>query len=82
MFQRNDPAKGGSFYVQSKIWCAKEEIMKDFPGAEKEFYEAHGVEDPAKRKKTEAAAKEEKKEQNKEENKEADAAKEEEKKSQ
>jgi len=67
MFQKNDPSKGGSFYLQSKIWCAKEEIMKDFPGAEKEFYEAHGVEDPAKGKKAEAAAeaKEEKKEENK-----------------
>lgn len=63
MFQKNDPSKGGSFYLQSKIWCAKEEIMKDFPGAEKEFYEAHGVEDPAKGKKAEPAAKEEKKEE-------------------
>ena len=81
MFQKNDPSKGGSFYIQSKVWCAKEEIMKDFRDAEKEFYIKHEVEDPAKGKKAEAAAPEEPKEEKKEENK-AEAAKEEEKKTQ
>jgi len=68
MFAKNDVTKGGSFYVQSKIWCAKEEIMKDFPQAEEEFYKKHGITDPAKGKKAEAAAedKDAKKEENKE----------------
>ena len=29
-FEANNPNKGGSFYVQSKIYFAKEELMKDF----------------------------------------------------
>ena len=31
MFQKNNPEKGGSFYVQSKIYFAKEHLMQDFP---------------------------------------------------
>ncbi|KAM3133220.1 mitochondrial import inner membrane translocase subunit TIM16 [Paramecium bursaria] len=30
-FHKNDPLKGGSFYVQSVIYNAKIELMKDFP---------------------------------------------------
>ena len=30
-FESNDQKKGGSFYVQSKVYFAKEELMKDFP---------------------------------------------------
>ncbi|TNV75648.1 hypothetical protein FGO68_gene154 [Halteria grandinella] len=31
MFQKNNPEKGGSFYIQSKIYFAKEFLMQDFP---------------------------------------------------
>ena len=31
LFARNDPEKGGSFYLQSKIYFAKEFLMQDFP---------------------------------------------------
>ncbi len=31
MFQKNNPEKGGSFYLQSKIFFAKEHLMQDFP---------------------------------------------------
>lgn len=73
MFSKNSPASGGSFYLQSKFWCAKEELLKDFPGAEKEYYEKNGIEDPTsgkKAEKTEEATpkKEEAKEENKEKN--------------
>lgn len=79
MFAKNDLTKGGSFYIQSKIWCAKEEIMKDFPGAEEEFYKKHGVTDPARGKKAEADP-EEKKGTRTEENKEGAEEKKEDKK--
>ena len=31
LFSRNDPEKGGSFYLQSKIYFAKEFLMQDHP---------------------------------------------------
>jgi import inner membrane translocase subunit TIM16 len=31
LFEKNLPEKGGSFYLQSKIYFAKEQLMKDFP---------------------------------------------------
>ena len=31
LFEKNLPEKGGSFYVQSKIYFAKEFLMQDFP---------------------------------------------------
>ena len=31
MFKKNMPEKGGSFYLQSKIYFAKEHLMQDFP---------------------------------------------------
>jgi len=70
MFIKNDLSKGGSFYIQSKIWVAKEEIMKDFPGAEAEYYKKNEMSDPAKGKKAEAT--EDKKDAKAEENKEKD----------
>lgn len=70
MFAKNSPANGGSFYLQSKFWAAKEELLKEFPGAEKEYYEKNGVEDPTKGKKAEEAPKKEEgaKEEEKEKN--------------
>lgn len=44
-FESNDPKKGGSFYVQSKIYFAKEELMRDFP----EFNISKFNPDPKKR---------------------------------
>ena len=31
LFAKNDPQKGGSFYLQSKIYFAKEFLMQDHP---------------------------------------------------
>ena len=31
MYEKNNPEKGGSFYLQSKIYFAKEHLMQDFP---------------------------------------------------
>jgi len=31
LFEKNLPEKGGSFYVQSKIYFAKQHLMQDFP---------------------------------------------------
>lgn len=31
LFERNGPEKGGSFYLQSKIYFAKEFLMQDYP---------------------------------------------------
>ena len=31
LFEKNLPEKGGSFYLQSKIYFAKEFLMQDFP---------------------------------------------------
>lgn len=31
LFEKNLPEKGGSFYLQSKIYFAKEHLMQDFP---------------------------------------------------
>eukprot|EP01016_Furgasonia_blochmanni_P037133 TRINITY_DN4333_c0_g2_i10.p1 TRINITY_DN4333_c0_g2~~TRINITY_DN4333_c0_g2_i10.p1 ORF type:complete len:154 (+),score=62.07 TRINITY_DN4333_c0_g2_i10:32-493(+) len=39
LFDVNDSSKGGSFYVQSKVFYAKEELMKSFPGEEKKYFE-------------------------------------------
>lgn len=31
LFEKNLPEKGGSFYIQSKVYFAKEFLMQDFP---------------------------------------------------
>ena len=31
IFEKNNPEKGGSFYLQSKVYFAKEHLMQDFP---------------------------------------------------
>ena len=31
LFEKNLPEKGGSFYIQSKIYFAKQHLMMDFP---------------------------------------------------
>eukprot|EP00357_Protocruzia_adherens_P034903 CAMPEP_0115006000 /NCGR_PEP_ID=MMETSP0216-20121206/20223_1 /TAXON_ID=223996 /ORGANISM="Protocruzia adherens, Strain Boccale" /LENGTH=140 /DNA_ID=CAMNT_0002372467 /DNA_START=33 /DNA_END=455 /DNA_ORIENTATION=+ len=31
LVKKNNPADGGSFYLQSKVYWAKAELMKDFP---------------------------------------------------
>ena len=31
LIEKNQPDKGGSFYLQSKIYFAKQHLMKDFP---------------------------------------------------
>ena len=31
MFEKNLPEKGGSFYIRSKIYFAKKQLMIDFP---------------------------------------------------
>ncbi len=31
LFEKNLPEKGGSFYIQSKLYFAKEFLMQDFP---------------------------------------------------
>eukprot|EP01017_Pseudomicrothorax_dubius_P034219 TRINITY_DN4664_c0_g1_i2.p1 TRINITY_DN4664_c0_g1~~TRINITY_DN4664_c0_g1_i2.p1 ORF type:complete len:200 (+),score=68.80 TRINITY_DN4664_c0_g1_i2:65-664(+) len=67
LFAQNDPAKGGSFYIQSKIFYAKEELMKEFPGAEKEFYAQMKAEEEAAKSEQAAPAQENKQEQKSEE---------------
>ncbi len=62
---KNNPSKGGSFYLQSKIWCAKEEIMKDFREEEKEFYAKNGIKEDEVGKEKEEEKKEEAKEEKK-----------------
>lgn len=37
LFKKNDPLKGGSFYIQSKIHAAKEFLMVQHPEEEKKF---------------------------------------------
>jgi len=32
----NDPEKGGSFYIQNKVYYAKEFLMDDFPKEQNE----------------------------------------------
>jgi len=31
LIEKNTPEKGGSFYIQSKVFFAKEHLMQDFP---------------------------------------------------
>ena len=31
LFEKNLPERGGSFYIQSKIYFAKQHLMMDFP---------------------------------------------------
>lgn len=31
LFEKNLPEKGGSFYIQSKVYFAKEFLMQDYP---------------------------------------------------
>jgi hypothetical protein len=63
MYSKNNPAKGGSFYLQSKMWCAKDELMKDFPGKEKEWYRENGLDDDGNEKPEDKKGKDEKKEE-------------------
>lgn len=65
MMAKNNPSKGGSFYLQSKLWCAKEEIMKDFREEEKAFYLKHGIKEEEIGKEKEEAKKADEKEENK-----------------
>ncbi|KRX06224.1 hypothetical protein PPERSA_06106 [Pseudocohnilembus persalinus] len=37
MYQKNSVKNGGSFYIQSKIFNAKELLIEQFPGAEEEY---------------------------------------------
>lgn len=37
LFKKNDPLKGGSFYIQSKVHAAKEFLMVQHPEEEKQF---------------------------------------------
>lgn len=41
LFGKNDPLKGGSFYVQSKVFCAKEFLMSQYPGEEEKYMKQH-----------------------------------------
>lgn len=72
MMAKNNPSKGGSFYLQSKLWCAKEEIMKDFKEEEKAFYAKHGIKEEEVGKEKEEEKKEETKEEKKAEENKAD----------
>lgn len=41
LYKKNDPANGGTAYLQSKIFAAKETAMTQFPNAveiEQQFY--------------------------------------------
>lgn len=68
--------KGGSFYVQSKVWSAKEELLKEFPGYDKEYYAKHGLDEHGyPKEEKEGEQKEEGKEKAKEEEKKDEAKK-------
>ena len=45
MFKKNDIKLGGSFYIQSKIFQAKEFLIKDFPGAEELYRKEHKLDE-------------------------------------
>jgi import inner membrane translocase subunit TIM16 len=49
MFAQNDPAKGGSFYLQSKVYRAHEALLRDLDGMgeKEEERESGGTEGPA-----------------------------------
>ncbi|CAK84597.1 unnamed protein product (macronuclear) [Paramecium tetraurelia] len=62
-FHKNDPVKGGSFYIQSMVHNAKCELMKDFPDAnEKEILEKLRKEEESQKGKEEEVKQEEQKE--------------------
>ncbi|CAD8179276.1 unnamed protein product [Paramecium octaurelia] len=62
-FHKNDPVKGGSFYIQSMVHNAKCELMKDFPDVnEKEILEKLRKEEESQKGKEEEAKQEEQKE--------------------
>lgn len=52
LFGKNDPLKGGSFYIQSKVFCAKEFLMSQYPGEEEKFMKSY--EEELKKEKDEA----------------------------
>jgi hypothetical protein len=64
-FESNDPMKGGSFYIQNKVYYAKEYLMEKFP---KELNKSRFNPD--------ASGREEKKEEKKEDDKNPEGAKE------
>ena len=55
------PAKGGSFYLQSKIYFAKEHLMQDFPPELNQSQFNPGSEQPPTEETTEESKKEEEK---------------------
>ena len=59
IFEKNNPEKGGSFYLQSKVYFAKEHLMQDFPP---EFNKSQYNPNPETAEKQEEAPKEENKE--------------------
>jgi len=64
IFEKNLPEKGGSFYIQSKVYFAKEFLMQDYPLELNKSQYNPGAE--AEEKNEEAAAEGEKKEETKE----------------
>ncbi|CAK84120.1 unnamed protein product (macronuclear) [Paramecium tetraurelia] len=61
-FHKNDPVKGGSFYIQSMLHNAKCELMKDFPDInEKEILEKLRKEEESQKGKEEEGKQEEQK---------------------
>ncbi|CAD8191536.1 unnamed protein product [Paramecium pentaurelia] len=62
-FHKNDPIKGGSFYIQSMVHNAKCELMKDFPDInEKDILEKIKKEEENQKVKEEDVKQEEQKE--------------------
>ena len=46
LFKKNCPQKGGSFYVQSKVFNAKMFLMEPYPGFEEDYYKQKNMKDP------------------------------------
>ena len=58
LFSKNDPEKGGSFYIQSKIYFAKEFLMQDHPAELNisKFNPAEGADESDEEKKSEESS--------------------------
>ena len=58
LFSKNDPEKGGSFYLQSKIYFAKEFLMQDHPAELNisKFNPAEGADESDEEKKSEESS--------------------------
>lgn len=74
LFTKNDPTKGGSFYIQSKIFCAKEFLMSQYPTGEEEKFMKNHKED-MKKEEEENKAEEKEKEDEKNEKKKSEEKK-------